>query len=116
MSTTWLRRGVCGVIIAAAGAGLLGGCSKVDASLGPQWVDVQLAPNTSVMTARHVSEGCAHIPGVRAAPVKATSPGHLVSSVRFFTTNASDADMARLQGCLQRFPVVQGLTQGQPGY
>jgi hypothetical protein len=107
---------VCGVIIAVTGAGLLGGCAKMDASLGQQWVDVQLAPNTKLATARHVSEGCAHIPGVRAAAVKPTSPGHLVSSVRFYTTNASDADMARLQGCLQHYPVVQGLTQGEPGY
>ena len=88
----------------------------MDASLGQQWVDAQLSPNTTMATARHLSAACAHVPGVRAVPVKPTSPGHVVGSVRFYTTHASDADMARLQDCLQRFPAVQGLTQGEPGY
>ncbi|MGI9008355.1 MAG: hypothetical protein ACR2FU_19535 [Streptosporangiaceae bacterium] len=116
MFTPWLRRGLGGLAAAALGAGLLGGCAKMDASLGRQWVDVQLAPNTTIAAARHVSASCAHVPGVRAVPVKPTSPGHIVGSVRFYTTQASDADLARLQSCLQRFPVVQGLTQGEPGY
>lgn len=88
----------------------------MDSSLSRQWVDVQLAPNTTVATARQVTTGCAHVPGVQAVPAKATSPGQPVGSVRFYTTRATDADMARLQACLQRFPAVQGLTQGEPGY
>ena len=116
MFPTWLRRGARGLAVAGLLAGLLGGCAKMNASLGQQWVDVQMAPNTMVAAARHVSAACAHVPGVRAVPVKPTSPGNIVSSVRFYTTHASDADMARLQDCLQRFPVVQGLTQGEPGY
>lgn len=105
---------MCG--LAAAALALLAGCAKMDSSLGQQWVDVQLAPNTTLAAARHVTTACSHVPGVRAVPAKPTSPGHLVGSVRFYTTHASDADMARLQACLQRFPAVQSLTQGEPGY
>lgn len=88
----------------------------MSSSLGQQWVDAQLAPNTTMTQARQVSVACSHIPGVRAVPVRPTAPGHVVGSIRFYTTQASDADMSRLQTCLQRFPAVQGLNQGEPGY
>lgn len=102
--------------MAALGAGLLGGCAKMNAALGKQWVDVQFASKTTIATARHVTAACSHVPGVRPAPVKPTAPGGVVDSVRFSTTRATDADMARLQRCLQRFPAVSGLTVGEPGY
>jgi hypothetical protein len=62
-----------------------------------------------------VTATCAHASGLRAEPVKATSPGRIVGSVRFISTQATDAAMAKLQECLQRFPAVQGLTMTEPG-
>jgi hypothetical protein len=47
--------------------------------------------------------------------VRPTSPGKIVGSVRFISTNATDAEMAKLQQCLQQFPAVQGLTMTEPG-
>jgi hypothetical protein len=94
---------------------LLSSCARFSAALGQQWVVVQLGANTSVATARHVTVACSHVPGMRAAAVRATSPGGYVASVRFNATKASDADMARLQQCLQRFHSVQGLTLTDPG-
>jgi len=94
---------------------LLSGCARFSAALGQQWVVVQLAANTSVATARHVTVACSHVPGMRVAAVRATSPGGYVASVRFNATQASDADMARLQRCLQRFHSVQGLTLTDAG-
>ena len=87
----------------------------MDAALGQQWVVVQLASDTSLATARHVTATCSRASGLRAVPVKPTSPGRVVGSVRFISTQATDADMARLQQCLQRFPAVQGLTMTEPG-
>ena len=84
-------------------------------ALGQQWVDVQLASNTTMASARQVTSACSHVPGIHVDPVRPTAPGGVVDSVRFDTTQASDADMARLQRCLQRFPAVQGLTMGEPG-
>jgi hypothetical protein len=88
----------------------------MNSALSQQWITVQLAPDTSLAAARHVTTACAHVPGTRPERVTPTVAGGGVGSVRFNTTNATDADMARLQQCLQRFPVVQGLTVGEPGY
>ena len=115
MSATRIRHAACALAIAALGAGLLGGCAKMSSALGQQWVDVQLASNTTMATARQVTSACSHLPGIHVDKVRPTAPGGVVDSVRFDTTQASDADMARLQRCLQRFPVVQGLTIGEPG-
>ncbi|HEX5188959.1 MAG TPA: hypothetical protein VFW16_05440 [Streptosporangiaceae bacterium] len=112
MSTTRARLAACAAMSAAV---LLSGCARMDAALGRQWVVVQLASNTSLATARHVTATCAHASGLRAEPVKPTAPGRVVGSVRFISIQASDADMARLQQCLQRFPAVQGLTLTEPG-
>jgi hypothetical protein len=87
----------------------------MSAALGQQWVVVQLASNTKLAAARHVTDTCSHASGLRAVKVLPTSPGKVVASVRFISTNASDADMAKLQQCLQRFPAVQGLTISEPG-
>jgi len=116
VSAARVRRAACAVTVAALGAGLLGGCAKMNAALGRQWVVVQLAPDTTVAAARHLTAACSHLPGLHPEPVKPTTAGGVVGSVRFDTTRASDADMARLQRCLQRFPAVQGLTVGEPGY
>jgi hypothetical protein len=87
----------------------------MNAALGQQWVVVQFAANTMVRTARHVTAACSQVPGMHLEPVKPTSPGGIVSSARFKATQASDADMARLQRCLQRFPSVQGFTLTEAG-
>jgi hypothetical protein len=112
VSTTWVRFAACA---AAAAAILLTACSRMDAALGQQWLVVQLASNTTLTTAKHVTATCSRASGLRAEPVKPTSPGRIVGSVRFISTQATDADMAKLQQCLERFPAVQGLTMTEPG-
>jgi outer membrane murein-binding lipoprotein Lpp len=115
VSAARVRRAACTLAAAALGTGLLGGCASMSSALGQQWVDVQLASNTTMASAQQLSSACSHVPGIHADRVRPTAPGAVVDSVRFDTTQASDADMARLQRCLQRFPVVQGLTIGEPG-
>lgn len=88
----------------------------MDAALSQQWVVVQLAPGTTLPVARHAAFACSHVPGVRLAPIRATPPASgLVDTVRYDATHASDADLARLQQCLQRFSAFQSLTLTQPG-
>lgn len=100
---------------AVAVAGLVSGCAQMNATLGQQWVVVQFAANTTVGAARHVTAACSHVRGLRLMPVQPTSPGGIVGSARFNATAATDADMARLQRCLQRFPSVQGFTLTDAG-
>jgi len=94
---------------------LLGGCARMSAALGQQWVVVQLASNTKLATAKHVTVACSRVSGLKAETVRPTAPGKIVGSVRFISTQATDAEMAKLQQCLQRFPAVQGLTMTEPG-
>jgi hypothetical protein len=88
----------------------------MNATLGQQWIVVQFGPNTSLATARQVTHACSHVPNLPAEPVRAATgtPG-LAGEARYNATKATDADMARLQRCLQRFPAVQGVNLSQPG-
>ena len=96
----------------------LGGCAKFDKALGQQWVEVTFAPNTSVATAKHITSVCSHVTNLHlAGPVKpTTAQAGVVDSVRYNSTNATDAQLARLESCLSRFPSsVQGFTQMDQG-
>ncbi len=94
----------------------LAGCGRMATALGQQWVVVQFNPNTPVATARHVINTCSRLPGLRAEAVQAAAPGAtFVSTANINATNASSADLARLQICLQRFASVQGINLQEPG-
>jgi hypothetical protein len=94
----------------------LGGCAKMDADLGKQWVDVTFKPSTSVATIEKVQAACSHIPNVtvQALPRQHTVI-NLMAGVQFITTNATDANVAELQECVQKFGSVQGFTPGDTG-
>jgi hypothetical protein len=86
------------------------GCAKFDAALGQQWAVVHFNPNTSVATLLTVRAACSHVPNVRPEALpKSRDPADMIYSVRYRTDHASDADLARLQQCLQRFPAVTGI-------
>jgi len=107
--------------IAVAGlvlAGAVGGCAQFDKQLGQQWIEVTFAPNTSVATAKHITSVCSHVPNLPLeGPVKpTTAQAGVVGSVRYNSTNATDAQVARLEQCLGKFPAtVQGFTQMDQG-
>ena len=99
--------------VAAAGALLAAtaaGCAKFDAALGKQWAVVHFRPATPVATLLRVRTACSRVPNVRpeALPRDRNGPG-MIYAVRFRTDHASDANLAQLQQCLQRFPVVTGI-------
>jgi hypothetical protein len=103
-------------VVAAAGlvalAGGLAGCGKFDAALGQQWATVNFNSNTSVATILKVRAACSHIPNVQAEalpPPSQRTDANMMYAVTYRTENASDADLAQLQQCLQRFPSVAGI-------
>ncbi len=101
-------------LAAAAAAGLLAaglaGCAKFDAALGKQWAVVHFQPSTPVAMALKVRAACSHVPNVRPEALPRSASGlDMIYSVRFRTDNASDANLAQLQQCLQKFPVVTGI-------
>lgn len=105
-------------VAAIALAGGVGGCAQFDKQLGQQWIEVTFAPDTSVATAKHITSVCSHVPNVSLeGPVKpTTAQAGVVSSVRYDSTNATDAQVALLEQCLGKFPAsVQGFTQMDEG-
>jgi hypothetical protein len=95
---------------------LLAGCDKMDTALSKQWITVQFTPETTMATALHVRAACSRIQN--APPM--TMPGKWLRidtmyGVRFDTTNASPANLAQLQICLQQFKSVVGVNQQSAG-
>jgi hypothetical protein len=104
------------VALAAGLAGGLAGCAKFDSALGQQWVTVDFQPSTSVATMLKVRSACSHIPNVvpEALPRK-KNVITMNGAVTYQTDNASDANLAQLQQCLQRFASVAGMDPEDSG-
>jgi hypothetical protein len=102
------RRAAAGIAAVLA----LTGCAKMDAALSQQWMVVNFGPGTSAATALHVRAACSHIQDAPPLPLPARrTAATVVYDIRFNTTNASPANVAELQTCLQRFaPAVRGVT------
>lgn len=118
-SSRAVRRVLAATGVAALAAGLAGGvagCSKFDAALGQQWVTVDFQANTSVATMLKVRAACSGIPNVvpEALPHK-KNVVTMSGAVTYQTNNATDANVAQLQQCLQRFPSVAGMDPEDSG-
>lgn len=82
----------------------------MDAALDQQWMSVDFSAGTSAATALQVRAACSHIAGAppEALPAK-TKAADVVYDIRYNTTNASPANIAELQTCLQKYPSVAGV-------
>jgi hypothetical protein len=86
------------------------GCAKFDAALGQQWATVSFKPDTTVATMLKVRTGCSHIPNVKAEALpRRRNAVTMNGAVTYRTDQASDANLAQLQQCLQRYPSVAGI-------
>jgi hypothetical protein len=86
------------------------GCAKFDAALGQQWATVSFKPDTSVATMLRVRTACSRIPNVKAEALpRQRNPVTMNGAVTYRTDRASDANLAQLQQCLQRYPSVAGI-------
>jgi hypothetical protein len=107
-------------MLAVAGAAVaiaaVTGCGGMSAALGKQWVDVTFKPDTSVAMIQKVRTACSHVPNIHPEPLpKKHTVINLMAGVRFDTTSASDANVAQLELCVQKFPSVQGFTPQDSG-
>lgn len=102
--------------LAVAAAVTLSGCGQMAADLGQQWVQVTFSQNATFKTIEHITAQCSHVPNAHAYPLpKQHTALNLQAGVRYNTTNATDANIAQLQECLQKFSAVQGFTPGDTG-
>ena len=104
---------ITGSLLAAAG---LGGCAKFDAALGKQEAVVQFKTGTTTAARLKVRAACSHIPEARP---EALPTSHLASDnlydVIYRVDDASNAQLARLEQCLQKYPSVLGVDIQTPG-
>jgi hypothetical protein len=94
-----------GLLIAIAG------CSRFDASLSKREAVVTFRSGTSVTQRVAVRSACAKVPAVTAPPLPAdlTSP-YALQPLTYRIDHATDADVAKLEECLAKFPSVAGVT------
>ena len=99
------------VVAATAAAVALAGCSQFDAALGQRQAVVAFRPDTPVSQRLAVRSACAKVPEVKAPPVPSdlNSP-YALQRLTFRIDHATNADVARLEKCLARFPSVVGVT------
>ena len=100
-----------GAVALALGLALgTAGCAKFESALGQQWATVNFKPNTPVATMLKVRTACSHVPNVRAEALpRRPNTATMAGGVTYRTDNASDANLAQLQQCLQRYPSVAGI-------
>jgi hypothetical protein len=115
-------RGLAGVRAVAAGAviaaAVLGsaGCARFDAALGKQELVVAFRPGTSQAAMMKARSACSDVPNATPEPMPPGANATTgVYDVRFRIDHASDADVARLEGCLSQFPSIQGVNVEQQG-
>jgi hypothetical protein len=112
------RRGrlLAAAIAVAAGATALAGCAQFDAALGQQQAIVTFRDGTTLAQKLTVRTTCAKAPDVVAAPLPpdVNSP-YALEQVTYQIDHASDADVARLEECLAKFPSVAGVTLQDSG-
>ena len=98
-----------GLLLAAAG------CAKFDAALGQQEAVVQFKNGTPNATRLHVRTACSHIPQARPEALPTDhKASDLLYDVIYRVDNASNAQIAELEQCLQRFPAVAGVELTSP--
>jgi hypothetical protein len=102
--------GVVAVAVAVAVVALAG-CSQFNQALGQREAVVAFKPDTPVSQRLAVRSACAKVPEVKAPPVPSdlNSP-YALQQLAFRIDHASNADVARLEKCLARFPSVVGVT------
>ena len=101
---------VTGVPAAALCLLAVTGCSQFDKALGQQQALISFKDGTPVAVRLQVRAACDKLPNVTAAPIPTSVPlSSAVSEIVYQINNASDADIARLQECLAKFPSVQGM-------
>jgi hypothetical protein len=105
-------RRLAGAAAAAVALLALAGCARFDAALGQRQAVVTFTTSATKAQKLNVRSACATVPNVtpQAVPSSGSSP-YALQELTFEIDHASDANVAQLEKCLNRFPaVVAGVT------
>jgi hypothetical protein len=109
VSAGWRRLAGTGLILLTAVA--LAGCSQFNQALGQRKAVVSFRSGTPVSERLTVRSTCAKVHAVTAPPLPSDlSSPYALHQLIFRIDHASDADVARLETCLDKFPGVAGVT------
>ena len=98
-----------GTMIAAAAA--LAGCSQFDAALGQREAVVTFTDSATLAQRMTVRTACAKPPNVTPQPLPSNmNTPYALAQVIYQINHASDADVAVLEKCLSKFPMVAGIS------
>src|ERR1700760_103131 len=102
--------GVVAVAVTAVAAARAG-CSQFDAALGQRQAVVAFKPGTPVSQRLAVRSACGKGPEVKGPPGASDPQSPLaLQQLPFRIDHATNADVARLEPCLAKFPSVVGVT------
>src|SRR5690242_10921762 len=105
------RRRLAGAGLILLAAITLAGCSQFDQALGQREAIVSFRSGTPVSQRLAVRSTCAKVHAVTAPPLPSDlSSPYALHQLIFRIDHASDADVARLETCLDKFPGVAGIT------
>lgn len=88
----------------------IAGCSQFNKSLGQRQAYISFNGNTPNSVRLQVRAACGKVPNVSPVPIPRRLPlTEALSQVVYQIDNASDADIARLEECLKKYPSVAGI-------
>jgi hypothetical protein len=97
--------------MAAVAAVALTGCSQFNSALGQRQAVVSFAASATFAQRMAVRTACARPPAVTPQAVPSTvKTAYQLPQVVFQISKASNADVAKLETCLARYPAVAGMT------
>ena len=89
----------------------LAGCSRLDAALGQRQAIVTFSESATLAQRLAVRSACAKTPNVTPQPLPSNmNTPYALQQVVYQINQASDADIARLQECVTKFPSVTGFS------
>jgi hypothetical protein len=108
-------RGRARLLLAAGTAAVavtgLAGCAQFNSALGQRQAVVTFTNSASLAQRMAVRAACANAPDVSPQPVPSTvKTAYQLPQVIYQITQASNADVAKLETCLARYPSVAGVT------
>jgi hypothetical protein len=105
------RRALAGAGLVLVAAAALAGCSQFNSALGQRQAVVSFRPGTTVSERLAVRSECGKLPAVTAQPLPSdlNSP-YALQRLTFRIDHATNAEVARLETCLAKFPAVAGVT------
>ena len=107
----WRARRLLGAGMALAAVAAVAGCAQFDAALGQRQAVVSFRDNTPVSAKLVVRATCAKVPAVTPQPLPSDLKSHYaLQQLTYQVNQATDTDVAELEKCLAKFPVVAGVT------